>query len=303
MLTLPELQAPPPAEDPFRYGYREVRRRRPGGGSDLLQMPLTLWDLLHPQVGDRPMHGLRHARECRYLWSVLEARVADDPHALVLNDTPVYWDVPGIGHHSPDVALIFDVERPRDDWPSFHVAFEGVRPALLLEVVSPASRDNDVVAKLADYHRALVPLYVIVDRVREEDWPTICGYRYRPDAYEPTPLDGQGCLLLEVVGLKLGTVQNRVVLYDARTGEEVGDYAAVCEALEVEMAARRAAEERARAAEEQARAEAQARQAAEEQARAAAEARRQAEDQARHLEARLRELEALLGQRPDAPAG
>src|SRR5947209_20610545 len=121
-----------PAEDPFRYGWREVCRREADGSSRLVNLPLTLWDVLHPQENDKIMNGLRHARECRYLASVLEARLAGDPHALVLNDTAVYWDVTGLSHHSPDITVIFDIDNPRDNWPSFFVAAEATRPALII---------------------------------------------------------------------------------------------------------------------------------------------------------------------------
>jgi len=272
----------------------------------VVTLPLTLWDLLHPQENDKIMNGLRHSKECRYLAAVIESRLADDPHALVLQDTGVYWDVPGLPHHSPDVTVIFNVDRPRDDWPSFFVAVEGVRPELIIEVVSPLCRDNDVVTKLAEYHRAMVPWYVIVDRVREEDWPTLRGYRYTPQRYEPVPLDGQGCLLLEPLGLKLGTRENRIVLYDRVTGEELGDYTAISEALEAEAAARREAEARAEAeavarreAEVRAEAEAAARQEAEARARAAEEQAR-AEAAARaDLERQLRELKEQFRQAPE----
>src|SRR6202030_393353 len=94
-VTVPayEVLTAVPEEDPFRYGWREVCRREPDGSYRIVNLPLTLWDVLHPQENDKIMNGLRHARECRYLASVLEARLAGDPHALVLHDTAVYWGV------------------------------------------------------------------------------------------------------------------------------------------------------------------------------------------------------------------
>jgi colicin import membrane protein len=307
-----ETQAP--ENDPFRYGYREVRRRQADGSYESLRLPLTLWDLLHPQETDKPMHGMRHATDCFYLWSVIRNRRSKDKHSLVLQDTPIYWDIPGLSHHSPDVSVIFDVEREREDWPSFFVAVQGVRPVLLIEVVSPSSRENDVVTKVAEYHKAMVPWYVIVDRQRDEDWPSLLGYRYAEAGYAPLALDADGCLLLEPLGLKLGTIQNRIVLYDAETGAELGDYDALAEALEAEMAARKAAEEKARLAVEQAQLANDARKAAEDQARQNATARKGAEEQARKAEAARADLERQLlelqarFQRPDvappdAPAG
>jgi Uma2 family endonuclease len=317
MSAAPAAQTAPPEGNPFRYGWREVRRRQADGSYRSINLPLTLWDLLHPQENDKAMNGSRHSKECRYLAAVIERRLAPDPHALVLQDTGVYWDIPGLPHHSPDVTVIFNIERPRANWPSFFVAVEGVRPELIIEVVSPQCRDNDLVTKLAEYHRALVPWYVIVDRVQEEDRPTLLGYRYTPERYEPVPLDGEGCLPLEPVGLKLGTREDRIALYDQVTGEELGDYTAISEALEAEEAARREAEARARAeeaarreAEAHARAEAAARQAAEVRAREAetraqeeaARARAEAAIRA-DLERQIRELRAQPTQPPDGAHG
>jgi hypothetical protein len=187
----------------------------------------------------------------------------------------------------------------KDNYPSFHVKGEGVRPSLIIEVVSPQTvdgRNTDVVTKVVEYHAALVPLYVIVDREREEDWPILRGYRWAPLAYEPIALDDRDCLLLEGLGLRLCANQNRIALYDAQSGEELGDYTAISQALEAEIAAREAAQqqarlaqERARVAEQRARAEEESRQRAEEAQQRAEEARQREEDE-RRREANARRL-------------
>jgi Uma2 family endonuclease len=288
-LALPDVIEAPPESDPFCYGTRMVRRRQPDGSFQMLRLPLTVWDVLHPQEGDHIVQSIRHSKEVRYVASVLEARVAGDRHALVLSDTAIHWDVPGLSHHCPDAAVIFNIPEVKDQYPSFHVAWEGVRPSLIIEIVSPQSadvRNADIVTKVVEYHAAMVPLYVIIDREREEDWPTIVGYRWKPMGYERIALDDRDCLLLEGFGLRLCANQNRIALYDAITGDELGDYTAISQALEAEVAARQAAEKAARLAQEQAR-------LARERARAEEEARRQAEDgQRREEDARQRAEEA-----------
>src|SRR5205814_763302 len=127
--------------------------------------------------------------------------------------------------------------------------------------------------KPVDYHRAGVPLYIVVDQVREGGLRTLHGYHWTPDSYDEVALDEEGRLLIEALGVRLGLRDNRLVCYDAETGEELGNYTAVEQA-------RRAAEERLRAEEE-------ARRAAEERLRREEEARRA-------VEARLRELEAEI---------
>ena len=330
-LALPELVEAPPASDPFCYGTRTIRRRQADGSFQSLRMPLTLWDVLHPQEGDHIVQSIRHSQEVRYLAGGLEVHAARDAHALVKSDSPIHWDVPGLSHHAPDVALIFNVRDPREYRSSFQVTWAGVRPTLIIEVVSPQNREVrevDTVTKVVEYHAAMVPLYVIIDREREDDWPVIRGYRYTPEAYEPIALDDEDCLLLTDLNLRLLRNQNRIALYDAVTGRELGDHVAVSQALEAEMAARQAAEKEARLARERADAavesqrlaEEQARDAAaakqrrgagarrrrsetarEEQARTNAEAHRRAEEQAHtadaaraELERQLRELQAAL---------
>src|SRR5205823_13507643 len=80
--------------------------------------------------------------------------------------------------------------------------------------------------------RARVPLYVIVDREQVEGPVKLIGYRYAPQEYEEMPLDAQGRLWLEPLGLWLGTRGNRVVCYDGATGQELGDYTQVSQQAE-----------------------------------------------------------------------
>lgn len=139
----------------------------------------------------------------------------------------------------------------------------------MIEIVSEDYRKNDVETKVEHYERAGVPFYIIVDREQIEGPAKLLGYHLGLAGYEPMPLDDQGRLRLEELGISLGAVDNRVVCYDLDTGKEIGDYVQVCQELA-------AAEARAL--------DAEARAAAEAQARAVAEAR-------------IRELEELLRRR------
>ena len=171
MSTIQERPAPtPPADlveaDPFRYGWRYVKRIEPDGSEEFEQVPLTLEDVLHPEEEDFHVHTDGHEVDCIYLRLVAQAQLAGDPSAVVLRDCRVAWDVPGLRPHGPDIAVIFGV-RQRRDWGTFDVAVEGVRPSLIIEVTSPETRHNDLVKKVEHYARAGVPHYVIAD-VREE---------------------------------------------------------------------------------------------------------------------------------------
>ena len=140
----------------FRYGYRDVQKKLPDGTVDWVRVPLTLEDVLHPRFGDVHVLTSAHNRDCRYLDSVLNAWLADDPVALVLADVGVYWDDPRLKHHSPDIAVIFGVRR-RQDWESFHVKKEKVRPALIVEITCARRESTMSKRKLSSTRRPAYP--------------------------------------------------------------------------------------------------------------------------------------------------
>jgi Uma2 family endonuclease len=290
--------------DPYRYGFRYVRRRQPDGTETLETVPLTLHDVLHPQEDDHVVENSRHERHRRYFHDVFEKQLARRPTLLSLSDCRIDWDRPDVRPHGPDlIVLERDGPWPWRSWGTLHVKQEHARPLLIVELTSPHTRDTDVVSKVEHYHRVGVPLYLIVDEEREEGPLRLLGYRYDPRGYAPLPLDERGRLLIEPLGLCLAVIGERVAILDAATGEEQGDYVAVCEALEAEVRARLAAEQRQReeaearlaaerarlAAEQRQREEAEARQAAERYAKEQAEARLAAEEA--HLAAERRERE------------
>jgi Uma2 family endonuclease len=287
--TVPAVSPPvASAEDPFRYGWRFVRRVGPDGKEDLEQVPLTLEDVLHPQEDDVIPENSWQEQERGDLARIFRLRLPRAGGNLVLSDCIINWGVPGIRNHSPDVSVFTDIVRPQPEpIGTFDLVASGGRCRLAVEIVSPHTRVNDVERKFDHYYRVGVPLYVIVDWERLDGPRQLRGYQRTATGYDPIPLTAQGQLPLPFLGLNLGLVDDQVVCYDAQTGAVVGDYIQVSQALQQEAAARQAAEA-------QARREAAARQAAEEQARREAEAR-QSEAAARQAaEDRLRELEAEL---------
>lgn len=269
-------EPPTPENNPFRYGWRYVKRVLPDGSVDFDRIPLSLEDVLHPEFEDVMPQASPHDWDRVYLTYIFDRQIAHDPSALVLGDVLVFWDVPGLRQHSPDISVFFGVRDPKAPRTAFRILDEGVRPTLFLEVVSPDYRNNDVVIKVEHYHRGRVPFYIIVDRERVEGPIRLIGYRYRPEAFQVMPLDDQGRLWLEPLKLWLGTKGNRVICYDGVSGRELGDYAQVSRELE--------------AAEGNARQEAEARIAAEGHARQESEARIAAERRIRELEEELRRI-------------
>jgi Uma2 family endonuclease len=281
----------PPPDDPFRYGFRYVERTR-NGITDWEQVPLTLEDVLHPQMEDYVNQTDSHYRLCHYLYTVLRATFQHRPDVMVMHDLIVNWNVKGMKGHVPDVAVFADVgERPQRT--AFDMATFGGRPLFIIEVTSPSTRHLDVDSKrrggktkFRHYARVGVPLYLIVDEARCVPGAAlpIYGYTLTEDStYAPMLPDAQGRLWVEPAGLWLGTVGDTVAWFD-EDGRQIGDY----EDIE---AARREAEARTEAI-EAARREAEARTEAIEAARREAEARADsAEERMSELERRLQEAE------------
>jgi hypothetical protein len=232
-----------PAEDPYRFGYRYVRRVGPDGREEWEQVGLTLEDVLHPQEDDHISENTVHNDERDDLKKVCRLQLAGVPGALVLSDCIIDWGPGGPNPLCPDVAVIFDVADPPRKRGTFHVAEEKTRPCLVVEIVSPHTRSKDVVDKVQLYHQADVRDYVIVDQEREGGPRGLIHYRHAPGGYVEVPAGADGCVPLAPVRLRVGLRDNRIVVFDAVTGAEV-----VMDYVQAEQG-RRAAVQRAEDAE------------------------------------------------------
>jgi Uma2 family endonuclease len=261
----------PPEQDPYRYGWRYVRVKRRDGTEAFDQVPLTLEDVLHPEVGDFIVETDSHDTDRAYLRNVFRARTAYDPQAVVLGNCRVDWNLSGVRPLGPDIAVFLGVKR-YVDWETFDVAAEGASPVLVVEITSRATRKNDLGIKVELYHQAKVPLYVNADARGSgaKRRLKLIGYQYAPKGYKPIAPDKNGRIYLESLRIWVGTKRDprggydRLACFDAETGKELGDYAAVLEAAALAL----------------------------EQARAEAQARAQAEARIRELEAQIEQLRA-----------
>jgi colicin import membrane protein len=285
----PKPTPPDPDDDPYRYGWRFVRAKTANGSYREKQVPMTEKDLLFPRIGDFIVPTQGHIQDVTYLKAVFTSQVAGDPSAAVMADCRVNFNLPKVKPLGPDVSLFWGIKRQRD-WATFNVAKEAAKPALVVEITSESTRKNDLGIKVTYYHQARVPFYLVVDVTRPNGVRhlTLIGHRYTPQRFERIEPDAQGRIGLEAVGLYVGVTHDRVAGYerlacfDPKTGEELGDYSALREAIDQ-------ARTEAQRAKRQARANAKA--------RLEAEARTTAEVQARlEAEARIRELEAELEQ-------
>ncbi len=275
-----------PGEDPFRYGWRYLEVARPDGGTDWEQVPLTLEDVLHPREGDVIPENSQQERDRRYLHDVFESRYADDDGVLTLSDCLVDWGVEGLRPHSPDLSVFEGVNTKEGSWGMYRLREDGGRPLLVAEVVSPHTRQNDVDVKPEHYYRVGVPLYVLIDQKKEGGPRQLVVYRHAPGGYAEVSADTLGRVALPG-GVRIAIEADRVICYDADTGQELGDYTRVSQQLEEEVSARLAAEQRADQAEareqeqSEARLAAEAREKEQTEARLAAEAREREQAQAR----------------------
>ncbi len=313
MSTIAETQTKtPPPDKRFFYGWRDVFHELPDGSTRHEQVPLTLEDTLHPQLGDHVVEGPMHDQYRMYLAGVFRERLSDDPTAWVLSDCGVYWDHPDHTYHAPDIAVLTGLHEPqgilhRD---SYSVVEWGEKPFLIVEIVSRHIRSNDVEKKFKAYHELGISCCVILDRVASDDDWSVVGYQHTPRRYLKMPTDERGRLWLGDLGVWLGVKDHKVVCWDGVTGEEIGDYVAMSKQLkttskQLQTTSQQLKTTEARAKAERRRAEAEKQRAESEQHRAEAEkARAEAEKQrAEAAEAKLREVEAELAKlrEPKAP--
>jgi len=245
-----ELTPAPEDADPFRYGWRPKYVRWVGGKVEEQRIPLTAADLLDPQLGDEMVQGGPHAKLLHRLFGILDMFYEDTAEVLVTWDMKMLWGVPGLKEPAPDIAVIQGVRDKDEPREVFDVVKEGVRPCLVIEVVSPKYeeiRRNDYVDKKEIYERAGIPEYLIVEPLRARGIPIRqwTGYRRGSDGrYLRIEPDGKGRLLSDATGLLFGTAEDgtfRVI--DTRTGQpllDLSQLAASHKAAETEIARLRA---------------------------------------------------------------
>jgi hypothetical protein len=215
-------------EQEFPYGWRFVKRVGPDGVEELEQVPLTLEDVLHPQEGDVISGNIRHDTDCTYLATVFRSRPFGPPVVLVTHDVLVNWGVEGIGNHAPDVAVFVGLSRDPDPATGLlDLAGMGGRCELVIEVVSPSTRVNDVVHKFDHYYRAGIPVYVIIDQEREDGPRRLRAYRRKSHGYAEIESDDRYRVDLPLLGVMIGLRDDRAVCWDLRTHRELGDYSQV----------------------------------------------------------------------------
>lgn len=283
--------------DQFPYGWRQVREMLPSGKVRHQEIPLTLADLLDPQLEDVMPQNTEHLQCSVDLYNMFHTRYLDKPTIGVFADLKMRWGIAGLEEPAPDIAVVMNLKNKTKSRSSFSVRKEGTRPSLVIEVMSPHYPGDDT-EKVTIYKRAGVTEYLIINPYSKEltiDY-TLSGYRLRSGVYQPITPDAQGRLFSQTTQVLIGVADHgqRIRLKDAITGEWLLTAAETEKARQQEQDARIAEARRRVKAETLAEIEAQARQAAEARAQVEAQARQEAEARAQALEKRLRELEARV---------
>ncbi|MES1210823.1 MAG: Uma2 family endonuclease, partial [Acidobacteriota bacterium] len=126
----------------------------PNGGSELREFPLTPEYFLDPQIGDQMVQGSLHGETIRTLCDLIARSAAFQDDVFLASDVKMLWPDRDRRRPVPDVMVVRGVREPRRDRQSFNVAREGVRPCLVIEVVSPKRADlrrSDKVDKVELY--------------------------------------------------------------------------------------------------------------------------------------------------------
>ncbi|MGI8553076.1 MAG: Uma2 family endonuclease [Dehalococcoidia bacterium] len=291
-----------------------VLRTRPGAAAR------TAKEIVYPESDGKPMAetGIHVAAIIRLIL-LLQAWYRANLNVNVNGNQFLYYQR---GNRkaviAPDVYVAKGVPQdpPLDTYKLWEL---GVPPAVVIEVTSKSSRNEDRRKKRAIYAAIGVPEYILYDPRAEWLQPPLQGYRLDAEGYEPMIEAPEGGLLSEELGLRLVLEDGQVQLYDRQTGArlltsteqaeaeavraEAEAARAETEAARAEAEAKRAETEAARAETEAARAEAETKRAETEAARAEAETKRAeteaaradtADEGRRAAEVRVAELEALL---------
>ncbi len=219
----------------------------PGGRMELVEMPLTPELFLNPQVGDQMTQGKRHSDAARQIADLLDDFFQPTPDVLVTFDLKHLFGR-DLDQPSPDVSVIRGVRDKDADRDSFDVITEGVRPCLIIEVVSPLSsriRKTDLEDKVTLYRRVGIPEYLILDCHRRDRRFRLIGYRLGPSGYKPIEPDAQGRLLSEATGLwfQVSPDGDRVRIYEYPSDEPLLTRREVRKLAEDDAKARKVAED------------------------------------------------------------
>ncbi len=278
-------------DDEYYYGYRTIIEYDKNGRISYRYRPLTLDDFLEPEEGDVYMQGTLHTEDVIRLRSIFIHHMKDRENITVFCDLKIEWGIRKLKNPAPDISIFENVTDPEKPRGIFSVPEEGVKPFLVLEVVSPRYRDADINKKPDIYRKAGVSEYIIADPNLKggKISYTVSGYRLIGNRYVKMKSDSQGRVRSLTTNVLIGAAEsgNRLAIYDAVTGEEI-----LSDEERAEQEKARAEKEKARAEKEKARAEKEKAKAEKEKAKAekAEKEKAKAEEELMCLKAKMKAL-------------
>ena len=211
----------------------------------MMALPLE-HEIEYPESDGQPMAETTLHREVMAdTIEGLKRRYADVPDVWVGGNLFLYYEKGNPKKCvAPDVLLAQGVAK----WARrIYRLWEEKTPALIFEITSKDTSDEDQGFKLQLYERLGVAELVLFDPYGEYLEPRLQGYRLERGRYQPIQPNRDGSLDLLTTGLTVRPEGERLRLVDTASGEKLLWNDELAEALRVESAARRAAEERARA--------------------------------------------------------
>ncbi len=243
--------------------------------------PVRPPEIYYPDSDGKPMaESDVHIRQLINLRFALLHHFSEDPLVYVGANMFVYY-VEGQSKKNvaPDVFVVIGVAKR--DRTSYKIWQEGKAPALVIELTSESTREEDLGNKRVIYADMGVREYFIFDPLKEYLIPRLRGYILVGDEF--VPMNG-GPLFSNVLGLEFRVDEEQLRLYNPQRGE----YLLFPDELqlEIEHERLRVLELEQQADQERERATLMEGQADQERARAA-----QLETQAEHERARADQLE------------
>jgi hypothetical protein len=203
--------------DLTEVGWRQGLCIQPDGSVANVKIPLTEAEFLHPQLGYCLPNNTFHQQVTSQVKQMLQQRYANTPDVGVFERMLLEWDIPGFGNHAPDISVVCGVINKDKPRMIFNVLTEGVRPAFIMEIVSPQYRRSDRETKVIEYAQAKVQEYFIVDRrpYRGQQLDEVLGYRLVSGMYQPITPDEMGRVWSQTLGLGVSFLENQIVMEDA----------------------------------------------------------------------------------------
>ena len=214
-----------------------------------------------PESDGKPMAETdAHRDQMVDLLNALKEYFRDDPQVYVTGNIFLYYrdDAKTRQSVSPDIFVVRGVKKKTRR--IYNLDVERKAPEVVIELTSPNTKTEDLGTKRFIYASLRVKEYFLFDPYREAISPALRGFRLEKGEYMPM---AGARLSSDVLGLHLVIEDDRLRLYDRRTGERLRTH-------EESEAARRLAEAKA-TQEEMARQQAEAKVAKEYLARQAAE--------------------------------